>query len=178
MSTGRTFITVSGISIVSVMAGLGFMFITRYIDVMHTGWLVACAVMACVFGAVTWRLMLIKQDYYENRFFVNHKGAGVSEVRHLNSCKLEPSKLLHFLIRPTKYIEVHTFDLNHNRTVSLKGELMVLHNMLYLDGYCLGNCVELYQYIGKDVEVIVTDSHKCIIERNLKDCLVESVEVI
>ena len=180
MSTGRTFITVLISLVVAIsLGGVFFMVGPRLsIEPMNIGLLIGTYTSSWVFGLIAFRLAVIKEDYYESRFSFDLTGGGVLTVTYLQNEPIAIHNLIAFVIRPLKYIKTGTFNVDYGQIVDLCGTLEVSDKRLYLGGYYLGNHVELYQYIGDTIELRVRTNRHGIIEKDLAEFDIQSVQVV
>lgn len=131
-----------------------------------------------IFSIMSARLHYLKSMYYEQRFHTEILSGGNLKVQYLKNKPMNVFEVFVFLFKPLRYMEVGEFILKNNKNIELEGNLKVVDNRLLINDYYLKRNSDLYKYIGEEIKLIITGDYQELIEKNLKNYVVEKVEVV
>lgn len=127
---------------------------------------------------IAWRLSWLSSVYYDKRFkFTSQKG-GVLQVQYLKNRKMSIFQILVFLFKPVRFKQIEDFILKGNKELTLTGEFEVIEGLLLINGYYLEANTSLFEYIGDKVSLTIVGNHRQVIEKNISDYTIQSVEVL
>lgn len=124
------------------------------------------------------RLSYLTVAYYDKRFKFTLRKGGNLQVQYLKNRQLNIFQILLFLFKPVRFKQIDEFTMSSNKELHLKGVLQVTDKTLFIDNYYIGANTDLFEYIGEKINLVVVGNQRQVIEKNISDYIVKSVDVV
>lgn len=124
------------------------------------------------------RLSYLTVAYYDKRFKFTLRKGGNLQVQYLKNRQLNIFQILLFLFKPVRFKQIDEFTMSSNKELHLKGVLQVTDKTLFIDNYYIEANTDLFEYIGEKINLVVVGNQRQVIEKNISDYIVKSVDVV